>query len=91
VRLTNLTALQSIDIQNAEIKKLFPHAMNVTIKREFIKDVNATSVDDVEALSLENYFLEHLKEESQTQEFERLKNKVQELFSAYEEAIDDTL
>ena len=91
VRLTNLTALQSIDIQNAEIKKLFPHAMNVTIKREFIKDANATSVDDVEALSLENYFLEHLKEESQTQEFERLKNKVQELFSAYEEASDGTL
>lgn len=91
VRLTNLTALQSIDIQNAEIKKLFPHAMNVTIKREFIKDINTTSVDDVEALSLENYFLEHLKEESQTQEFERLKNKVQELFSAYEEASDDTL
>ncbi|MBU0721680.1 DNA repair exonuclease [bacterium] len=91
VKLTNLTALQSIDIQNSEIKDLFPHAMSVSIKREFIKDANSLDVEDVEPLSLENYFLEHIKEDSDEKEFERLKNKVQELFSSYEEVQDDTL
>ena len=91
VRLTNLTALQSIDIQNSAIKELFADALHVSVKREFKKSAYEESVQDVEALSLEEYFLEHVKEESEEKEFDRLKLKVQELFAEYEEAADDTL
>ena len=91
VRLTNLTALQSIDIQNSAIKELFADALHVSVKREFKKSAYEESVQDVEALSLEEYFLEHIKEESEEKEFERLKTKVQELFAEYEETADDTL
>lgn len=91
VKLTNLSALQSIDIQNSEIKNLFSEAMSVGVKREFKHTQNKTNVDDIEALSLEDYFLEHIKEDSRPQEFDRLKYKIQELFAQYEEANDDTL
>ena len=91
VRLTNLTALQSIDIQNSDIKELFPDSMSVSIKRDFKRDSKESDISDVEALSLENYFLEHIKEDAQTDEYDRLKGKVQELFAHYEEASDDTL
>ena len=90
VRLKNLTALQSIDIQNADIKELFPKAMSVSIKREFKRDMNESDVVDVEALSLEEYFIQHIKEDAQPLEFDRLKNKVQELFANYEEVNNDT-
>ena len=91
VKLTHLTPLQSIDIQNSEIKELFPDAMSVSIKREFKRGANETDVDGVEALSLQEFFLEHIKEDSQEEEYDRLKFKVQELFSKYEEVSDDTL
>ena len=91
VRLINLTALQSIDIQNSEIKKLFADAMSVSVKREFKQGSNENSVKDIEALSLEEYFIEHIKEQSEDKEFDRLKLKVQELFAEYEETADDTL
>lgn len=91
VRLINLSALQSIDIQNSQIKELFPDAMSVSIKREFKRNDSETNIDEVEALSLEAYFLEHIKEESQEEEFDRLRGKIQELFAQYEEASDDTL
>lgn len=91
VRLTNLTALQSIEIQNSEIKKLFTDAMSVSVKREFKQGSNESSVDDVEALSLEEFFLEHIKEDADEKEFERLRGKVQELFAEYEEQNDDTI
>lgn len=91
VKLTNLTALQSIDIQNSEIKNIFPDAMSVSIKREFKKGINETDVAQAEALSLEAYFLEHIKEDSNDKDYDRLKGKVQELFAHYEEAFDDTL
>ena len=90
VKLTNLTALQSIDIQNAEIKELFPNAMSVSIKREFKLDANGVEVSDVEALSLEEYFIKQIKEDAQPLEFDRLKSKVQELFANYEEVNNDT-
>ncbi|WP_455755952.1 metallophosphoesterase family protein [Sulfurimonas sp.] len=91
VTLKNLTPLQSIEIQNKEIKDKFPHAMSVSIKREFKRDSNDVGVEDVEALSLEDYFLEHIKEDSQDKEYDRLKTKIQELFVSYEEANDDTI
>lgn len=91
VKLTNLTAMQSIDIQNRDIKKLFADALHVSVKREFKKGANEESINDVEALSLEEFFLEHVKEASQEKEYERLKQKIQELFAIYEESANDTL
>jgi len=92
VKLKNLTTMQSIDIQNSNIKALFPEAMNVAVKREFSKETYIqSSIDDVQALSLENFFLEHVKEQSIDNEYDRLKPKIQELFSKYEEAQDDSM
>ena len=92
VKLMNLTALQSIDIQNKDIKELFPNAMSVSIKREFKKDTNGINLEEIEAVSLEDYFLEHIKEDVLDEnENNRLKLKVQELFSKYEEVNNDTV
>lgn len=91
VTLKNLTALQSIDIQNTEIKELFSDAMSVSVKREFKRDSNDVDVEGVESVSLEAYFLEHIKEDTNSDEFDRLKSKVQELFADYAEVQDDTL
>jgi len=91
VKLTHLTALQSIDIQTRDIKNLFEEALHVTIKREFKQSSTEATLNDIEALSLEEYFLEHIKEGSKPDEFERLKSKIQELFVSYEEVSDDTL
>ncbi|MAD41001.1 MAG: exonuclease sbcCD subunit D [Arcobacter sp.] len=91
VKLINLTALQSIDISNKEIKELFPDAMSVSIKREFKLSSNEVNVEDIEALSLEDYFLEHIKEDVKDEkENDRLKLKVKELFSIYEESNNDS-
>ncbi|BAK71260.1 metallophosphoesterase family protein [Aliarcobacter butzleri] len=91
VKLLNLTTIQSIDINNADIKNIFKEALYISLKREFKISNNEKSIDDIESLSLEDYFIEHIKEDSKTEEFDRLKLKVQELFSAYEEANSDTL
>jgi len=91
VKLKNLSALQSIDIQNKDIKDLFEKAMSVSIKREFKRSSSESSVDDIEAVSLEEYFLEHLKEDSVDTQYDSLKLKVKELFSKYEESVDDTI
>jgi len=85
VKLTNLTTMQSIDINTADIKKVFDGAMYVNVKREFKTSSDAKTIDDIESLSLEDYFIEHIKEDSKSEEFDRLKIKVQELFSTYEE------
>ena len=90
VKLTNLTTMQSIDINTADIKKIFQDAMFVNVKREFKTLNDEKTINDIESLSLEDYFIEHIKEESQTEEFDRLKIKVQELFSTYEEVYSDT-
>lgn len=91
VKLINLTAIQSIEIQAFYIKKLFSDAMSVTIKRELKKSDTDEQLSDVEAISLEISFLEHIKIDSKTQEYDRLKSKVQELFSHYEEVSNDTM
>ena len=89
VKLTNLTAMGSIDIPNKQIKDLFPDAMSVSIKREFKKSDDNQTLSDMEAISLEEYFLEHIKEHSDDKEYDRLKSKIQELFAQYEEVEDD--
>ena len=90
VRLLNLTPLQSIDIQNAQIIKLFENAMSVTIKREFQSLSDEANAVDIESLSLQEYFLEHVKEDANDKEYERLKGKIDELFGEYEESCDDS-
>ena len=89
VKLTNLTPLSSIDISNKQIKDLFLNAMSVSIKREFKQSDDSNSISNMEAISLEEYFLEHIKEDSDEKEFDRLKSKIQELFANYEEIEDD--
>ena len=90
VKLKNLTALDSIDISNKQIKDLFPNSMSVSVKREFKKSDTTQNLQNLEAISLEEGFLEHIKEESKELEYERLKPKIQELFSKYEELSYDT-
>ena len=90
VRLKNLTPMQSIEIQNSDIKEHIKDAMSVSIKREFKHITNESDVSEVEAMSLEEFFLEHIKEDAKEQEYDRLKNKIQELFASYEEVQDDT-
>lgn len=90
VKLKNLTPLASIDISNKQIKDLFPNSMSVSIKREFIKDDASSSIQNLESVSLEEYFLEHIKEDSNDKEYEKLKSKIQELFAQYEEVSYDT-
>ena len=90
VKLKNLTPMQSIEIQNSDIKEHFKDAMSVNIKREFKHATNENNVSEIEAMSLEEFFLEHIKEDVKEQEYDRLKNKIQELFASYEEVQDDT-
>jgi DNA repair exonuclease SbcCD nuclease subunit len=91
VKLTNLSTLQSIDINTADIKKIFEGSLYVNLKREFKTSKELKTIDDIESLSLEDYFIEHIKEDANEGEFERLKTKVQGLFSLYEEENNDTL
>ena len=89
VVLKNLSINKSLDIQNADIKVLFKDALHVSIKREFLKtQEDKNEVLDIEALSLEEYFLAHMQEEENKEEYSRLKNKVQELFSLYRDKND---
>jgi len=98
VTLKNLTALQSIDIQNKDIAEYFKDAMSVSIKREFKRNENDSNVENIESVSLEDYFLDHLKRDCDNTQFncdntqyEKLKLKVNELFSMYEESSNDTM
>lgn len=89
VKLINLTTIQSIDINTIDIKNIFNGAMYVNVKREFKISNNERNIDDIETLSLEDYFIEHIKEASTPEEFDRLQLKVKKLFSSYEEAHND--
>ena len=71
-------------------KKLFDDAMSVSVKREFKRSEGESETLDVEALSLHEYFLEHIKEDASDKEFSRLKDKIDELFAEYEESCDDS-
>jgi len=90
-RLFNLTASSSIDITNKELSKIFEEALHVKVKREF-KMVEGEKLDgDMESLSLESYFISHIKESiADDSEQERLSVKTKELFALYEEVDDDT-
>lgn len=91
VRLFNLTASSSIDITNKELVELFKEALHVKVKREF-KIVEGEKIEgDIESISLESYFISHIKESiSEEAEQDRLTTKAKELFAQYEEIDDDT-
>ncbi len=91
VRLFNLTASSSIDITNKALGELFKEALHVKVKREF-KIVEGEKIEgDIESLSLESYFISHIKESIvEEEEQERLSVKAKALFALYEEEDDDT-
>ena len=92
VRLFNLTASSSIDITNKEIDEIFDEALHVKVKREF-KVVEGQKIEgDIESVSLEDYFISHIKESVVDEaEQERLATKAKELFALHEENDYDTL
>ena len=91
VKLFNLTSATSIDITNKEITEIFDKALHVKVKREF-KEVEGSKIDgNIESISLESYFISHIKESvSDDVEQKRLTSKAKELFALYEEVADDT-
>jgi len=91
VKLFNLTSATSIDITNKEITEIFDKALHVKVKREF-KEIESSAIDgDIESISLESYFISHIKESvSDDAEQKRLASKAKELFALYEEVADDT-
>jgi DNA repair exonuclease SbcCD nuclease subunit len=91
VRLYNLTASSSIDIGNQLLEEIFADALHVKVKREFRAVEGEPIEDHIESISLEAYFISHLKESvTDGAERERLSLKAKELFALYEEADDDS-
>ena len=91
VKLFNLTVSSSIDITNKALDEIFKEALHVKVKREF-KMVEGEKIEgDIESISLESYFISHIKESiADGAEQERLAAKAKALFAQYEEADDDT-
>jgi len=91
VKLFNLTSSTSIDITNKEIAQIFDKALHVKVKREF-KELEGSKIDgDIESISLESYFISHIKESvSDDVEQKRLASKAKELFALLQEVDDDT-
>ncbi|RXJ87117.1 DNA repair exonuclease [Arcobacter sp. CECT 8985] len=90
ITIKNLNALDSINISNKQIKSYFSSSLYVVVKREFIS-TNSTTIEDIQAVSLKEYFTDFLKDNSLEDEFSRLKLKSDELFDKYEDNIDDTI
>ena len=79
--LTNLDINLSVEIDNSYLKSHFESASFVKIKRELIQS-SSGSIENVEALTLQEYFLEHI--DSQIDDIEqkqRVMSKAKELFS----------
>ena len=70
------------------IGSLYPQIQVVRNDESTIEEIK--NLQNLEAISLEEGFLEHIKEDSKELEYERLKPKIQELFSKYEELSYDT-
>lgn len=90
VTLQNLSTSSSIDITNKEIIAIFEKALHVKVKREFKIAQGGGVNDDIEAISLESYFISHIVESvADEAEQERLTCKAKALFARYEEGEDD--
>jgi DNA repair exonuclease SbcCD nuclease subunit len=92
VKLFNLSASSSIDITNKALSEIFDEALHLKVKREF-KVVEGEKIEgDIESISLETYFISHIKESVRDEvEQKRLTAKAKELFAHNAEADDDTL
>ncbi len=92
VNLFNLSPIKSIDISNADIKNIFVGAMYVHISRIFVITNSDEKISDVKSTSLENFFIEHIKEDESIDEkdFLRIEEKIMQLFHEYEEVESDT-
>ena len=85
VILTNLDVNLSIELDNSYIKSLFNGASFVKIKRELL-DSTMNKYTNVEAISLQDYFLEFVDEQiDNIEQKNRVINKAKELFSIVEE------
>lgn len=92
VTLTNLTISKSIEISNSQIRDIFKDALYTHIKREIIgsKDFTQISGNEAHTLSLQEYFLDHIKESYNGDRLEEINKKVKDLFFTYEEQYRDT-
>ena len=83
VILKNLTPAKSLEISNNDIKEKFKDSLYVIVKREFLD--KTIEYQNIESISIEEYFFEHLKENGD----EKLISKAKELFKKVE-FIDDS-
>lgn len=91
VTLQKLSTSLSIDISNNEIADYFENALYICVKREFLRKNNDSFQEDVQSISLQEYFLEQLKNDSQSDiEYDRLSAKTNQLFLQYEEKNNDS-
>jgi DNA repair exonuclease SbcCD nuclease subunit len=91
VKLYNLTASSSIDITNQALEEIFTEALHVKVKREFKAAEGEQVEGNMESISLEDYFISHIKESvTDEAEQERLSLKAKGLFALHDEADDDT-
>lgn len=91
IKLTNLTATKSIDIPNNFFNTLFEEVLYLNIKREFVQKDQSLLNEDIQSISLEDYFVEQLEDNIEDKnEFNRLQKKVKILFSEYEESLNDS-
>ena len=80
----NLDIEKSISIDNSFLEKFFKNALLLKVKRE-LKDIEGKSYENVESITLKDYFLEHLNKEIKDKEqLDRLTKKAQELFDRVE-------
>jgi len=90
VTLENLSAIESIDIANADVEACFPGALSVQIQRRFRRSEATKHAESVSAASLQEFFGAFLEEQSSgAEEFARLNAKVATLFARYDEVHDD--
>lgn len=91
IKLTELTATKSIDIPNNFFNDLFEEVLYLTVKREFVQKDQSLLNEDIQSISLEDYFVEQLEDNIEDKnEFIRLQKKVKILFNEYEESLNDS-
>jgi len=92
IKLTNLTASKSIDIPNNFFNTVFEDVLYLSVKREFIKKDQSLFNEDIQSISLQDYFIEQLEDNIEDEnELNRLQKKVDVLFNEYEESLNDTV
>lgn len=86
LHIKNLSIKESFNLSNEYLKWFFDGAMHIYIKKEYKENINENI--EIESISLKEYFIDYLKEESKEDEFERLKEKSLKLFLEAEDGIN---